>query len=268
MGSLAMLTRNRLADPVVGRLHAPAVEYGSSDTLLVHILFLDLVGYSKLTNEQQECAAEQLVADVKLTLAYQRGIERGNLTCLDTGDGMALVFEGDPLAPAFAALELANTRGPEPKRPLRMGLHSGPVMRVFDINNRTNFKGVGINVAQRVMDCAISGQIVMTEHFASILASYDGWSSLLLERGTHRAKHGLKLRVCELKHEYSPRLLSAEVIRRHIKISPIMRLLKLILFVLAWLSSLWVAEQLDNGSERAGNWGEQMNAGVNKIPAP
>lgn len=264
-----MITRNPLANPAAARLHTPVIHPNTSDTLLVHILFLDLVGYSKLTNEEQERAAEQLVADVRLTLAYQRAMQQGALTCLDTGDGMALVFEGDPLAPAFAALELAHLRGPDPERPLRMGLHSGPVMRVLDINNRINFKGVGINVAQRVMDCAISGQIVMTEHFASILASYDDWSNLLLERGTHRAKHGLRLQICELKHEYSPSLLSAEVIRRHIKVSPILRGLKVMLLALAWLSSLWAVERIDLQTHHEASLPNgPMNVGVNGRPLP
>lgn len=155
--------------------------------------------------EGQEQASCELTEIVQATDGFKHGIESGTLTCMDTGDGMVLAFEGDPTAPAYASLQIAIARGSSPERPIRMGLHSGPVVRVRDINGRFNFKGVGMNVAQRVMDCAHGGQITMTEHYASLLRSYDGWGERIVSRGEFTVKHGLKLRVCELLHPYSPK---------------------------------------------------------------
>lgn len=178
----------------------------SPDSLIVHVLFIDLVGYSKLTMEEQKRSSRELAESVMETAGFRIGIETGVLTCLDTGDGMALVFEGDPTAPALTSLEVAACRGCSPKRPIRMGIHSGPAMRVLDINGKVNFKGVGVNVTQRVMDCAIPGQITMTEHYASILRSYEGWNERILSRGPYTVKHGLRIRVCELLYPFSPKM--------------------------------------------------------------
>jgi class 3 adenylate cyclase len=183
----------------VKALIAPLAD--SAESLIVHVLFIDIVGYSKLCMAAQRDATEELKACVMKTLTYGQALETGTLTCLDTGDGMALVFEGNPTAPAFAALELAQATGSCAKHSVRMGLHSGPAIRVRDINDRQNFKGVGLNVTQRVMDAAGCGQIMMTQHYADVLSCYEGWSNLIFPRGVRKVKHGLRLRICELWHE-------------------------------------------------------------------
>ena len=199
---MSILIRSRKHPPE--EQDTPKYAWDGPDSLIVHVLFVDLVGYSKLSMEKQERASRQLADAVRSSAIYRSALEKDSLTCLDTGDGMALVFEGDPTAPAFAAIDLAKCRGAHPEHPVRMGLHSGPAMRVRDINDRQNFKGVGVNIAQRVMDCGEGGQIMMTEHYASILRSYEGWSDVVLSRGLRTVKHGVKLRVCELAHEYGP----------------------------------------------------------------
>lgn len=218
-----------------------------SESLIVHVLFIDLVGYSKLTMEKQYEASCDLAECVQGTNTFHRALQNGIVTCMDTGDGMALAFKGDPLLPARLSLEIAHARGFEPERPIRMGLHSGPVMCVQDINDKPNYKGVGMNIAQRVMDCAIGGQIALTEHYASILRSYDGWSEKIVYRGIQTVKHGLKLRVCELLHPFAPRQPMKAVLSRELPAMPtFVRLAGLgvvmgALFLNAWLIIAWPA---------------------------
>ena len=198
----------------------PQYAWHGPDSLIVHVLFIDLVGYSKLSMEKQEKASSQLADTVRCSEIYRSALAKSALTCLDTGDGMALVFEGDPTAPAFAALDVSKCRGAHPSHPIRMGMHSGPAMRVRDINDRQNFKGVGVNIAQRVMDCGDAGQIMMTEHYASILRSYEGWSAIIVSRGLRTVKHGVKLRVCELLHEHAPTVSLTTRIRKDLPLVP------------------------------------------------
>lgn len=166
--------------------------------------------------EAQERASIELTECVAETATYKRSIESSRLTCLDTGDGMALIFEGHPVTPAEASLEIAASRGMKPRWPIRMGIHSGPVTRVSDINGKQNFKGEGINTAQRVMDCAGGGRIMLTDRYATILRSYEGWKSRTVDQGVRTVKHGAQLRVWELKHDYSPKQQLSEVLHREL----------------------------------------------------
>jgi class 3 adenylate cyclase len=198
------------------RSHPIEVADVESESLIIHVLFIDIVGYSKLSMEDQQRASSDLTKCVRRGAIFQTAFRSGALTCLDTGDGMAIAFEGNPTAPAFMAIEIADCRGKSPDYAIRMGIHSGPAIRVRDINGMQNFKGVGMNVTQRVMDCGDDGQIMMTEHYASILRSYEGWSTHIAYRGTQTVKHGVKLRVCELIHQHSPRHLLADALLREL----------------------------------------------------
>ena len=127
---------------------------------IAHVLFMDLVGYSKLSMEEQARLAGGLREIVRRTPEFERGEARGDLIRLDTGDGMALVFFRDPIAPIQCAVEIATALKSRPDILLRMGVHSGPVSRIPDINGKDNVSGSGINMAQRVMDCGDEGHIL------------------------------------------------------------------------------------------------------------
>ena len=190
--------------------------------------------------EEQERASNELTDCVKNISAYTEARLQSNITCLDTGDGMILAFEGNPTAPAQAALQIAQCRGPAPDRQIRMGLHSGPVTRVTDINGHPNFKGVGVNVAQRIMDCAAGGHIMLTEHYASIIRSYEGWSERIIPRGTQIAKHGLKIRVCELRHDFAGKIPLSEKLHQPIRPVPAaVRWLGILALIALCATSIW-----------------------------
>ena len=234
-----------------------------SESLIVHVLFIDLVGYSKLSMEAQKKASCELADCVAATSFFRSCTENKIITCMDTGDGMAIAFEGDPTKPAYASVEIADCRGHSPERPIRMGIHSGPVTRVRDINGKNNFKGVGMNVAQRVMDCAVPGEITMTEHYASILRSYEGWDERIVSLGTYTVKHGLKLRVCELRHPFSPRLPMSVILHRDIPpLKPLVRWTAILLvlslfFSLVLLLAYPVREQVDQSPDAQFNRAHQ-----------
>ncbi len=203
--------------------------------------------------EKQYEASCDLSECVQETNTYKRALATGIVTCMDTGDGMVLAFEGNPLTPANLSLEIAHARGFSPNRPIRMGLHSGPAMRVVDINGRPNYKGVGINVAQRVMDCAIGGQITMTEHYASILRSYDGWAERIASRGTHTVKHRLRLRICELLHPFAPKQPMKAVLSRDLPAVPaLVRRLGIAVVLGASFLNFWFLAPWPNAAKDSG----------------
>src|SRR5438874_5715253 len=158
-----------------------------------HVLFMDVVGYSKLlTNEQREIQ-RQLTQIVRSTEHFRAAERAGKLIRLPVGDGMALVFFNTPEAPVHCALEVANALGAYPHLQLRMGIHSGPVSGVTDVNDRSNVAGIGINMAQRVMDCGDAGHILLSKRAADDLAQYGRWRSQLHELGQVEVKHGVKV---------------------------------------------------------------------------
>src|SRR5437588_2733423 len=163
-----------------------------------HVLFIDIVGYSKLLVNEQSGLLRELNELVSGTREFREAEAEGKLIRLPTGDGMALVFRTDPEAPAQCALEIARALKEHPRIALRMGIHSGPVNEVVDVNQRQNIAGAGINMAQRVMDCGDAGHIVVSKHVAEDLEQHDRWRPLLHELGSCEVKHGVRVGVVNL----------------------------------------------------------------------
>src|SRR5881398_2790700 len=137
-----------------------------------HVLFLDTVGYSKLLIHDQSETVRQLNDIVSGSEQFRSAEAEGKLIRLPAGDGMALVFRNSPEAPVQCALELSTGLKAHPELKVRMGIHSGPVNEVADVNERANITGAGINIAQRVMDCGDSGHILLSKHVADDLEQY------------------------------------------------------------------------------------------------
>ena len=165
---------------------------------IAHVLFIDIVGYSKLSVKDQHAAVEQLNQVVRTSEQFQRADSAGRLLKVATGDGMALVFYTSPEAPAQCAVEISRSLKEEPRLQLRMGIHSGPVSGVVDVNERANVAGAGINLAQRMMDCGDAGHILLSKHVAEDLEEYDRWRPLLHDLGACEVKHGVRVGVTNL----------------------------------------------------------------------
>src|SRR6187401_785360 len=165
-----------------------------------HVLFIDIVGYSKLLIEEQKERVGQLTSIV-LGTAQVREATDEQLVRLRTGDGMALVFRHSAEEPARCALEIAEALRKHPELPVRMGIHSGPVSEVTDVSGRSNIAGAGINMAQRVMDCGDAGHILLSQHVADDLAQYRHWQPSLHDLGEWEMKHGLRLNLVNLYKE-------------------------------------------------------------------
>src|SRR5437762_7526842 len=165
---------------------------------IAHVLFIDIVGYSKLSVKDQHAAVEQLNQVVRASEQFQRADSAARLLKVATGDGMALVFYTSPEAPAQCAVEISRSLKEEPRLQLRMGIHSGPVSGVVDVNERANVAGVGINLAQRMMDCGDAGHILLSKHVAEDLEEYDRWRPLLHDLGACEVKHGVRVGVTNL----------------------------------------------------------------------
>jgi adenylate cyclase len=163
-----------------------------------HVLFMDLVGYSKLLLDEQRELQEQLTQNVKETQQVRVAEAAGRLIRIPTGDGMALVFFNSPEAPVRCAIEISQALKESPHIRLRMGVHSGPVNEVQDVNDRTNVAGAGINIAQRVMDCGDAGHILLSKRVAEDLAQARFWRPYLHDLGEYKAKHGVGIFVVNL----------------------------------------------------------------------
>ncbi len=163
-----------------------------------HVLFIDIVGYSKLLVKQQSELLRELNEIVSGTKEFREAELAGKLIRLPTGDGMALVFRTNTEAPAECAMEIAQALKSHPAIQLRMGIHSGPVNEVVDVNQRANIAGAGINMAQRVMDCCDAGHILLSRHVAEDLEQDDRWRPLLHDLGTCEVKHGVRIGVTSL----------------------------------------------------------------------
>jgi class 3 adenylate cyclase len=166
-----------------------------------HVLFIDIVGYSKLLTDEQSEALQELNQIVRNTEAVREAEAAGHLIILPTGDGMALVFTGSVERPAECALEVSRALRAQPSLPLRMGIHSGPVQHVRDANTRENISGVGINIARRVMDCGDAGHILVSKRFAGDLAQHRRWQPYLHELGDVEVKHGVVVSLVNLYAE-------------------------------------------------------------------
>src|SRR6516162_7863254 len=163
-----------------------------------HILFLDIVGFSRLLADEQKELVLELNQIVRETKQFQAAEAEGKLTRLPTGDGMVLVFTNNPEAPVECALEIGKALQSHPKLKVRMGIHSGPVNPVADVNDQSNLLGAGINVAQRVMSCGDAGHILLSKHFAEHLQHYAHWRSHLHNVGEVKTKHGAKIPLVNL----------------------------------------------------------------------
>src|SRR5438067_9374004 len=133
---------------------------------IAHVLFIDIVGYSKLSVNEQHAAVEELNQIVRAAEQFRKAEVANRILKIPTGDGMALVFYKSPEEPAQCAFEISRALKDDQRLQVRMGIHSGPVSGVVDVNERTNVAGAGINVAQRVMDCGDAGHILLSKHVA------------------------------------------------------------------------------------------------------
>src|SRR5437762_9899360 len=160
-----------------------------------HVLFLDIVGYSKLLSDKQRKVFQRLKDIVRDTAQFRSAEAANKLVRIPTGDGMVLAFFTSVDAPVRCALEIGRKLREHPELKLRMGINSGPVDQVSDVNEQRNITGVGINMAQRVMDCGDAGHILLSRRVADDLAQYSEWKPYLHDLGTVEVKHGVKLEV-------------------------------------------------------------------------
>ena len=163
-----------------------------------HVLFIDIVGYSKLLIDKQRALLDSLNQIVRDTNEFRSAETAGRLIKIPTGDGMALVFYNSPEAPVECALEISRALKNHPELRLRMGVHSGPVSGMVDVTERANVTGAGINVAQRVMDCGDAGHILLSKHVAEDLEQSGHWQPHLHDLGECEVKHGARLHVVNL----------------------------------------------------------------------
>src|SRR3984893_16516376 len=168
---------------------------------IAHVLFMDVVGYSKLLVNEQREMMQQLNQLVRKTAQFQTSEANGKLISIPSGDGMALVFFQSLEEPVQCAMEISRLLKNYPRLRLRMGVHSGPVDQIKDVNDRLNVAGAGINFAQRVMDCGDAGHILISKRVADDLAQDSLWQPLLHELGEIEVKHGVKLGVVNLYTE-------------------------------------------------------------------
>src|SRR6266481_3697062 len=163
-----------------------------------HVLFIDIVGYSKLLITEQSDQLQTLKQIVRGTEQFRIVEAEGKLLRLPTGDGGALVFRNSPEAPVLCALEISQALKGHPELRVRMGIHSGPVNEITDLNEQANIAGAGINTAQRVMDCGDAGHILLSRHVADDLEHYPNWQPYLHSLDECEVKHGLRIGIVNL----------------------------------------------------------------------
>jgi eukaryotic-like serine/threonine-protein kinase len=163
-----------------------------------HVLLIDIVGYSKLLINEQSEQIQKLKEIVRGTEQVRLAEAEGKLLRLPTGDGGALVFRNNPEAPTLCAMEISKALKNYPELRVRMGIHSGPVNEISDLNEQANIAGAGINIAQRVMDCGDAGHILLSKHVADDLKHYARWEQLLHDLGECEVKHGARLELVNL----------------------------------------------------------------------
>jgi TolB-like protein/class 3 adenylate cyclase/Tfp pilus assembly protein PilF len=165
---------------------------------IAHILFIDIVGYSKFSINEQHAAVDELTQAVRTSEQFQNAEAAARLIKIPTGDGMALVFYKSPEEPVECALEISRALKGHPRIQLRMGVHSGPVSGVIDVNGHANLAGAGLNIAQRVMNCGHAGHILLSKHVAEDLEAYERWRPLLHDLGACEVKHGMRVSIVNL----------------------------------------------------------------------
>ena len=165
---------------------------------MAYVLFTDIVGYSKLPMDLQRSYLHQFQEVVRNTAAFRQAHAADQLISLPTGDGMALAFFGDPMAAVHCAVEISRGLKQYPHIKLRMGVNTGPVYHVADINANRNVAGGGINIAQRVMDCGDAGHILVSQNMADVLLQLSDWQEHLHDLGVHQVKHGVQVHLYNL----------------------------------------------------------------------
>src|SRR6266851_8813444 len=165
---------------------------------IAHVLFIDIVGYSKLSINEQRAAIDELTQAVRTSEQFQNAEAAARLIRIPTGDGMALVFYKSPEEPVECAFEISRALKEHPKLQLRMGVHSGAVSGVIDVNGHSNLAGAGLNMAQRVMGCGDAGHILVSKHVADDLGEYEHWRPLLHDLGECEVKHGMRVSIVNL----------------------------------------------------------------------
>src|SRR6059036_2662704 len=165
---------------------------------IAHVLLIDVAGYSKLLVDEEIEFLQELNQIVRSSESFRAAETTGKLIRMPTGDGMALLFFRNPEEPVRCALEISRTLTDHAHIQVRMGVHSGPVSQVTDVNDRTNIAGAGINIAQRVMDCGDAGHILLSKHLADDLAEYRHWRPHLHDLGECEVKYGLRLHLVNL----------------------------------------------------------------------
>ena len=172
----------------------------SSDVKLEigHVLFVDIVGYSKLSTDEQHARLGELNQIVRHSEQFQKAQVNNRLLKIPTGDGMALVFYKSPEEPAQCAFEISRALKEHPHLRIRMGIHSGPISGVVDVTDQMNVAGAGINIAQRMMDCGDAGHILLSKHVADDLEAYERWRPLLHDLGSFEVKHGARIDISNL----------------------------------------------------------------------
>jgi TolB-like protein/class 3 adenylate cyclase/Flp pilus assembly protein TadD len=246
---------------------------------IAYVLFIDIVGYSKLTTEEESEALPELYRIVRNTQAAREAETARQLIFLPTGDGMALVFTGSIEEPVECALQLSQTLRAQSTVPVRMGIHSGPVHHVADVNQRENVAGAGINMAQRVMDCGDAGHILVSKRVAEDLGHYRRWQPYLHDLGDFEVKHGAVVSVVNLygdgagnpappaKLKQSTRV--AGLSQRRVKRSPILvGLLAALLFTVAALALVFAPAILKPLGKRNPAYREQSPAAADSLPIP
>src|SRR6188472_3607117 len=178
---------------------------------IAHVLFIDIIGYSKLSINDQHATVEKLNGIVRASEQFQDAEAASRLLKIPTGDGMALVFYTSPEAPVQCAVEISRSLKEHPHLQLRMGIHSGPVGGMVDVNEGANLAGAGLNIARRVMDCGDAGHILLSKHVAEDLEGYQKWRPLLHDLGSCEVKHGVRVSVVNL---YDDQLGNAKLPRR------------------------------------------------------
>jgi TolB-like protein/class 3 adenylate cyclase/Flp pilus assembly protein TadD len=185
---------------------------------IAHVLFIDIVGYSKLSANEQHARINELNEVVRLSEQFRKAEAANRILKIPTGDGMALVFYKSPEEPAQCAFEISRALKANPRLPVRMGIHSGPVSGVVDVSERTNVAGGGINMAQRVMDCGDADHILLSHHVAEDLEEFERWRPFLHDIGTFEVKHGVRVNVTNLYSDEvgNPKLpTKLQAVRKH-----------------------------------------------------
>src|SRR5215469_11985841 len=179
----------------------PAASESDLQLEIGHVLLIDIVGYSKLLITEQRERLQELNEIVRNTPQFRASDANGMLVRIPTGDGIALIFRDNVEAPLRCAVEISQAIKTHPEIHLRMGIHSGPVSEVRDVNERTNIAGAGVDIAQRVMDCGDAGHILLSKHVAEDFTPHPRWNRYLHDLGECEVKHGARVSVVNLYND-------------------------------------------------------------------